>query len=114
MIAENFSFGVVVIDGKPYKEDIIIEKGEISRRHKAVSRISKSAYGHTPLTVHENIPWDCDTLIIGTGMNGGLPITDEIFRTAEELCVKIILKKTKDALDHLGDENTNFVLHLTC
>lgn len=114
MIAGNFSFGVIVLDGKTFREDIIIEKGEISRRHKSMSRISKEAYGHTPLTVHENIPWDCDTLIIGTGINGGLPITDEIFRTAEELCVKIILKKTKDALEHLGDENTNFVLHLTC
>ncbi len=56
MIAGNFSFGEVVIDGKPYREDIIIEKGEISRRHKAVSRMNKSTYGHTPLTVHENIP----------------------------------------------------------
>ena len=114
MIAGNFSFGVVVLDGKSYTEDIIIENGEISRRHKAVSRISKSTYGHTPLTIHENIPWDCDTLIIGTGMNGGLPITDEVFKTADELCVKIVLKKTKDALEHLGDEDTNFVLHLTC
>ena len=114
MVAGNFSFGVVVLDGKSYTEDIIIERGEISRRHKAVSRISKEAYGHTPLTVHENIPWDCDTLIIGTGMNGGLLITDEIFKTADELCVKIILKKTKDALEHLGDKDTNFVLHLTC
>jgi hypothetical protein len=114
MVAGNFSFGVVVLDGKSYTEDIIIERGEISRRHKSVSRISKETYGHTPLTVHENIPWDCDTLIIGTGMNGGLPITDEIFKTAEELCVKIILKKTKDALEHLGDENANFILHLTC
>jgi hypothetical protein len=114
MTVWNFSFGELVIDGKQYTEDVIIEKGEISRRHKAVSRISKSTYGHTPLTVHENIPWDCDTLIIGTGKSGGLPITDEIFKTAEELNVKIILKKTKDALEHLGDEDTNFILHLTC
>ena len=114
MIAGNFTFGEVVIDGKQYKDDIIIENGEISRRYKAVSRMSKGADGHTPLTVHENIPWDCDTLIIGTGMKGGLPVTDDVFKTAEELCVKIVLKKTKDALDHLGDKDTNFILHLTC
>ena len=114
MIAGTFSFGKVIIDGKPYSEDIIIEKGEVSRRHKAVSRMSKETYGHTPLTVHENIPWDCDTLIIGTGKNGGMPVTDEIFKTAEELCVKVILKKTGDALDHIDDDNTNFILHLTC
>ncbi len=47
-------------------------------------------------------------------MTGGLPVTDEVFKTAKELCVKIILKKTKNALDHPGDEDTNFVLHLTC
>ena len=114
MIAGKFSFGEVYIDGKSYREDIIIENGMISRRHKSVSRISKNTYGHTPLTVHENIPWDCDTLIIGTGMNGNLPITDEIFKTADELCVKVVLKKTRDALDHIGDKDTNFILHLTC
>jgi len=32
MIAGEFSFGEVVIDGKLYKEDIIIEKGKVSRR----------------------------------------------------------------------------------
>lgn len=47
-------------------------------------------------------------------MNGGLPVTDDVFKTAKQLCVKIILKKTKDALDHLADKDTNFVLHLTC
>jgi len=114
MIVEKISFGEIIIDGKTYTEDIIIEKGKISRRQKVVSRMSKSTYGHTPLTIHENIPWDCNTLIIGTGMNGSLPVANEVFKTAEELSIKIIRKKTKDALDHLGDKNTNFILHLTC
>jgi hypothetical protein len=114
MVVGDFAFGKIYLDGKTYSEDIIIEKGEISRRHKSISRMSKGDYGHTPLTIHENIPWDCCTLVIGTGMNGNLPVKDEIFKTADELCVKVVLKKTKDALDHIGDDDTNFILHLTC
>ena len=114
MIAGEFKFGKIILDGKTYTEDIIIEKGKISRRHKAVSRMSKGSYGHTPLTIHENIPWDCSTLIIGTGINGRLPVTEEVFKTADELSIKVILKKTKDALDNLSDDDTNFILHLTC
>lgn len=114
MKAEKVSFGEIVIDGKTYTDDIVIDKGKIDFRNKAVSRMSKSIYGHTPLSVHENIPWDCSTLIIGTGIYGSLPVTDEVFKMADELCVELIVEKTTSAVKHLGDDDTNFVLHLTC
>lgn len=114
MEAGKVSFGEVVIDGKHYTEDIVINKSAITRRNKSVSRMSKGIYGHTPLTIHENIPWECGTLVIGTGMYGGLPVTDEVFKMAEELGVSLILKKTKEALKHLSDESTNFIFHLAC
>ena len=114
MKAGKVSVGEVVIDGKHYTEDIVIDKSTITRRKKSVSRMSKGIYGHTPLTVHENIPWECRTLVIGTGMYGSLPVTDEVFKMAEELGVRLILKKTKEALKHLSDESTNFIFHLAC
>ncbi len=114
MKADKVSFGEIVIDGKTWTDDLVIDKGIIALRNKAVSRMSKGIYGHTPLTIHENIPWDCSTLVVGTGMYGSLPITDEVYKTAGELCVKLVVKKLKEAVKHFDDPDTNFVLHLTC
>ena len=114
MEVAEVSFGKIVIDGRTFTEDIVISKGKIEFRKKSVSRMMKHEYGHTPLTVHENIPWDCGTLIVGTGMYGSLPVTDDVFKKAEQLGVKLVLKKTKDAAKSLNDPDTNFVLHITC
>jgi len=114
MKANEVSFGKIVIDGKVFTEDIVISKGRIEPRKKSVSRMMKHEYGHTPLTVHENIPWECSTLIVGTGMYGSLPVTDDVFKKAEQLGVKLELKKTKEAVKNLNDPDTNFVLHITC
>ena len=114
MKVDGISFGELIIDGKLYTEDIVIREGKIEPRKKSVSRMMKARYGHTPLTVHENIPWDCGTLVIGTGIYGSLPVTDEVFEKAKELGVNLIIEKTKEALKHLDEPDTNFVLHLTC
>lgn len=114
MKVEKVSFGEIVIDGKVWSDDLVIDHGRISLRNKSVSRMSKANYGHTPLTVHENIPWVCSTLVIGTGIYGSLPVTDEVFKMADELSVTLVVKKLKDAVKHLNDPDTNFVLHLTC
>ncbi len=68
----------------------------------------------TPLTIHENIPWGCSTLVVGTGIYGSLPVTDEVYRMAEEWNVTLVVKKFKEAVKHLNDPDTNFVFHLTC
>lgn len=114
MKVEKVSFGEIVIDGKVWSDDLVIDHGRISLRNKSVSRMSKANYGHTPLTVHENIPWACSTLVVGKGIYGSLPVTDEVFKMADELSVTLVVKKLKDAVKHLNDPDTNFVLHLTC
>ncbi len=64
------TFGRIEIDGIHYNKDVVIDGGNIIKRDKGKSRSLKSQYGHTPLTPHENIPWDCTQLIIGTGFYG--------------------------------------------
>jgi hypothetical protein len=53
---ENFSFGSVRIDGSTYEQDVIIDRGEIRKRHKKPSKKFREDYGHTPLSVEEDIP----------------------------------------------------------
>ncbi len=111
---EEISFGRIRINGQVYRDDIVIDNGKISYRRKEESRKQKFKYGHTPLTVHENIPWNCKKLVIGTGHYGSLPIEEEVKAEAKRRGVELIIEKTPDAIKHLGEPDTNFVLHLTC
>ncbi len=68
----EYSFGSVQVDGVTYDHDVIIDRGKIRKRKKATSKRFRDAYGHTPLSIAEDIPWRCRRLVIGTGADGAL------------------------------------------
>jgi hypothetical protein len=78
MRISDFSFGSVRVDGVTYDHDLIIDRGRLRKRKKAVSKKFRHAYGHTPLSIAEDIPWQCRRLVIGTGANGRLPVPEEV------------------------------------
>jgi hypothetical protein len=111
-------FGVIKVDGKTYKKDIVIEKGQVKKRKKGKSKDLKSKYGHTPLTpLEKTIPWDCKTLVVGTGKYGKLPITDEFKEEAKKRGVKLVILKMEEAVKHYLDNfgsDINAIFHITC
>jgi len=61
----------------------VIEGATIRKRNKKPSKELRAAYGHTPLSSMEDIPWNCRKLIVGTGMHAALPVTEELKRDAK-------------------------------
>jgi hypothetical protein len=116
MRISHFAFGVLEIDGVTYEHDIVIDRGEIQKRKKKASKKFRDAFGHTPLSVEENLPWRCTRLVIGTGAYGRLPVMDDVKREADERGVKLLVLPTAEAIAVLqrGGRETNAVLHLTC
>ena len=51
--------GSIEIDGTSYEHDVIIDRGEVHKRKKGASKKFREAFGHTPLSVEEEIPWKC-------------------------------------------------------
>ena len=113
---EKYSFGSISIDGNTYDHDILIDRGEISKRKKKPSKKFRDEFGHTPLSIHEEIPWKCDQLIIGTGAHGRLPVMDEVQAEAKQRKVKLVVLPTAEAIELLNQDlkKTNAVLHVTC
>ena len=110
-------FGVVEIDGDRYDHDVVIDAGQVRRRRKGPSKPLKSRYGHTPLTPEEAIPWSLPRLIVGTGANGQLPITDDFYREAARRGVEVIAKPTAEACELISatdPASLAAVLHVTC
>lgn len=112
---EKFEFGVLCIDGTSYGQDVVIDRGEISLRNKKPSKRFRDAYGHTPLSVEERIPWNC-RLVVGTGADGALPIMPQVRREAKSRGVDLIAVPTADAIKLLEKSHgeVNAVLHITC
>jgi hypothetical protein len=116
MRISHFEFGVLEIDGVSYEHDVVIDHGEIQKRKKKASKKFRDAFGHTPLSLEEDIPWRCRRLIIGTGAYGRLPVMDDVKREADERGVKLIVLPTAEAIEVLQKHprETNAVLHVTC
>jgi hypothetical protein len=74
---EAFSFGSIRIDGVTYTHDVVIDRRQVRKRKKKPSKKFRDAFGHTPLSIEEDIPWKCRRLVIGTG-TGRLPVMDEV------------------------------------
>jgi hypothetical protein len=116
MRCEEFSFGSLQIDGITYEHDVVIDRGEICKRKKKASKKFREEFGHTPLSLEENIPWKCRRLVIGTGANGALPVMKEVKQEAERRKIELLILPTPKALEVLNEQpkDTNAVLHVTC
>ena len=115
MTFQKLSFGKIRIDGVTYDHDVVIERGRVRKRKKKPSRKYRDAFGHTPVSVDEKIPWRCKRLIIGTG-DGALPIMDEVRSEARRRRVELLAVPTARAVLMLrrAPKDTCAILHVTC
>jgi hypothetical protein len=83
MKAKLVAFGEVQIEGERYARDVVIDGGRVSRRRKGPSKTLREQFGHTPLSGAEDVPWGGRRLVVGTGPEGKLPITPDVYAEAE-------------------------------
>jgi hypothetical protein len=117
MKAQVLGFGEIEIEGKRYEADVVIERGQVRRRHKKPSKPFRDRFGHTPLSAEESIPWGGPRLIVGTGANGRLPIMAEVYELAASRNVEIVALPTESACRLIADSEpteVNAILHVTC
>src|SRR5713101_4067496 len=110
---DKFSFGSIRIDGSTYEHDVLIDRGEIRKRKKTPSKKFRDEFGHTPLSVEENIPWKCQRLVVGTGAYGRLPVMEEVKQEAKRRKIELRVLPTAEAINAL-EKGTNAILHVTC
>jgi hypothetical protein len=112
-------FGEIEIDGRSYPHDVIVDRGDVSKRKKGPSKSQRTAFGHTPLTAAERIPWGPagSRLIVGTGADGALPIAPDVRAAARSRGVELMALPTREAcqlLAELSYGEIRAILHVTC
>lgn len=112
----RFAFGSIEVDGTTYEHDLVIDRGTIRKRRKGPSKLLRSTYGHTPLSLDEDIPWECERLVIGSGAAGSLPVVDGFADEATRRGVELTILPTAEAIHELegAASTTNAILHVTC
>ena len=112
---EGLSFGSIRIDGVSYDHDVVIDRGEVRKRKKKASKKFREAFGHTPLSLEEGIPWKCRRLVVGTG-TGALPVMKEVKAEAERRKIELLILPTAKAIEEIKrkPDGTNAILHVTC
>ena len=104
------------VDGKTFTKDLILDRGVLRKRKKKPSRAFREQFGHTPVSLQEDIPWGCKRLVIGTGMEGRLPVMDEVAAEARRRGIELVMRPTPEAVQLLREHpaDTNAILHVTC
>ena len=97
---ERFSFGSVRIDGVSYDHDVVIDRGEVRKRKKKASKKFREAFGHTPLSLEEGIPWKCRRLVVGTG-TGALPVMEGVKAEAQRRKIELLILGRAEAIEEL-------------
>jgi len=113
---EDFSFGSIRIDGVTYGYDVVIDRGKIGKRKKKASKKFRDEFGHTPVSIEEEIPWKCRRLVVGTGTHGGLPVMKEVKLEAKRRKIELLILPTPEAIKALekNADQTHALLHVTC
>ena len=77
---------------------VVIDRGKVRKRKKKASRKFREAFGHTPLSLEEGIPWKCRRLVVGTG-TGVLPLMKEVKAEAKRRKIELLIRQTSEAID---------------
>ena len=83
---------------------------------RGASKPFRRSFGHTPLSLAEEIPWRCRRLVVGSGADGALPVMEEVAEEAGRRHVALLVAPTAQALKELeaAGRGTNAILHVTC
>jgi hypothetical protein len=117
MQARLVKFGEIEVEGKRYTHDVVIDGGKVRKRKKGPSKQFRGEFGHTPLSVGEEIPWGGNRLLVGTGAHGALPVMNEVLAEARRRGIEIIAASTPEVcklLEEVKKGQAYAVLHCTC
>ena len=107
MEIDDYESGRIVVDGKPYTEDVIISDKVYSWRRDE---------GHHMKVGDIKGIGDAEVVVIGTGASGIMEVSDEVVEHFKKKNIKIIIQKTTEAVktfNSLGGKKAA-MLHLTC
>lgn len=114
MKIDSYHFGEIVIDGKEYKNDVMIYRNKVEgwwRERGHYLQLKDLDW------LLEQVP-PPEVLILGKGRYGLMTVPDEVVNLLKERGIEVMVKNTKEACqtyNELSDKKrVAAALHLTC
>lgn len=110
---EEYRFGCIVIDGRSYSSDVIIDDQGVEPDWWRV-------HGHSlsPEDVRPILDRNPEILVVGTGASGMMVVTEETRRLIRHLGIQLVVERTQRACHTYNrlslSKRTFAALHLTC
>ncbi|MEM2909197.1 MAG: MTH938/NDUFAF3 family protein [Candidatus Bilamarchaeaceae archaeon] len=109
---EKYDFGVIVINGKEYKKDVLLFEDKV------FPNWWRKEGHHLYLADLEKIlKLNPTILVIGTGYSGVMVVDNEVGQYCKEEGIKLIMEKTGEAVkayNSMLGKSVAGALHLTC
>jgi hypothetical protein len=113
MKIDSYSFGEIVIDGKPYRSDVVACGGEVDP-----SWWRKAGHELNIEDLEDILRFEPAIVIVGTGNDGCMRVSPSTAKFLKEKGIELIVEKTKTACDRFNSipdrSNVVFAAHLTC
>ncbi|MGQ9569936.1 MAG: Mth938-like domain-containing protein [Thermodesulfovibrionales bacterium] len=113
MKIEHYSFGNIVIDGKPYTSDVIIYPERVDS-----SWWRKQGHSLHIADLKDIIPENPEILVIGTGYSGAMVVPEETLLYLKSKGIDVYIERTTKAVELFNKfqkgEKVIAALHLTC
>jgi hypothetical protein len=113
MHVDSYEFGVIVIDGRTYRTDLLIWPGQIKHDWwRSESHLLQAA------DVFEALAADPQVLVVGTGAYGRMEVDQELADYLKERGIELVARPTREACRSInelaGKRRLAAALHLTC
>ena len=114
MHIDSYSFGSIIVDGKTYKNDVIIFPERVrSEWWRAEGHLLQMK------DLREVVKYGPEVLVIGKGATGVMTVPRELIEELEKKGMEVVVKNTDEACHVLNDmikKNKKAVgaFHLTC
>jgi len=112
MHIDSYEFGQIVIDGRDYRQDLLIWPGRI----KSDWWRSESHLLQIP-DVFEALAADIQILVVGTGAYGRMAVDPELAAYLKDKGIELIARPSGEAcriINQMGPSRWAAALHLTC
>ena len=113
MHIDNYEFGQIVIDGRTYRQDLLIWPGHIKTDWwRTDSHLLQIADVFEALAAHPQV------LVVGAGQPGRMQVDPALAAHLQEQDIELVVKPTREAclvINQLpGQRRWAAALHLTC
>ncbi len=114
----SFSFGLIVVDGKKYRKDLVfLPDGAV--RQRAGGFWMFGDHNIKKEEIEELARAGAELVIVGIGTNSKAKVSEEIQNYARELNLKLFVLPTREAVEKLNElahqgKKVGAIIHITC